>query len=190
MTSAGGVSPHYFSPPAILMRKRYVVSVIQEKIRQLQRQQAKIDLLNDLANYTLSLRDPQDHDGVAKEIQALMANFLAAAKLRIEAGETLGEIDKSGEVRLPSEVIAMSKNAATDAPPAQPKQSNAADLRERAEFAKQWKHLGGKKVKGISEDTGEEVQGPVLKLDAPFAFIRNDLSGGELVRVRPDTITT
>jgi hypothetical protein len=183
------------------------MSAIQDKIKQLQRQAAKIELLRQIQNAAQTLNEPVDHPGITNEVNTLLNTFIDAAVSKIESGDSFGTTDRSGTVNLTSEELSLIRRllpaltgaqpvheavstAGTPPPlPPRPRTLVQSDLsrEDRAAFALQYRELGGKKVKAVT-DSGLPVEGPVLKLDAPFLMVRNDLQEGELTAVRPENL--
>jgi hypothetical protein len=175
------------------------VSAIQEKIRQLQRQAAKIEVLRSIQNFVAGLNDPAEFPGLTKEVEALLNTFIDTAVTKIEAGENFGSTDRGGQVNLTSEELSVIRRLlpALQTGPAPEVTAPTASRRpvapaefsreDAAAFAIQYREFGGRKVKGFTDD-GHAVEGPVIKINAPFLMVRNDLAEGELTPVRPENI--
>jgi hypothetical protein len=164
------------------------MNAIQTKIKALQRQQAKIDLLQSLRSNLSGLTDPGGHEGVASEISTLLVTFIDRVISKIESGESFATSDRSGTVHLNSEESAEIQNHVEASAPVPAAPGLSVSRENKAAFALQYRGYGGKIVKG-SDESGAEVKGPVIKLDAPFLVVRNDLASGALARVRPDAVS-
>lgn len=149
------------------------MSKIEAQIKELQRKQAKIQLFQEVEKFSKTLKDPDRHKGLAKEVIDSIYRFTKRMIYLIEGNKS------SSEDSAPT-TFADIKEAAPPKP--RPKDNPQKQL---VDFVKKYSKFGFKKVIAQTLD-GNQVTGIVKQVVYPNVTVESDKGG--LLEVKPESL--
>lgn len=159
---------------------------IDEQIKALQRRKAKIELLQGVSIFIHSIAENQVYPGLVEEVQQIVDRFIEAVSAKVEGGEMsstrAGHISSADSEQVQSLV----QSALPEIPRMPVTDEDRNRRKEKAEFAKKYRHLGNKLVT-VDVSGKDPIRALVVSVDAPHIFVQTP--EGVRMPVTPDQIT-
>jgi hypothetical protein len=151
------------------------MSKIDIQIEELLRKKKKINYLNSLLSIVKANAN-EELANIKEDMVSLFENFINTQIKNIE-GDEIKVIPTQVNSNAPFKNETETKSVSND---------NEVPPNEKINFALDYRHLGGKKVKVLNKEGSDSTIGEVVGLDAPYVVVKT--SAGPTIRTKVDKI--